>query len=397
MKKKKTSVLFNLIAGKKIWVTCAMLALLGFFVSVPVGGAPGTASDPVVSLSYLQQVYTPSLLATTREQANAAFGSKSGILFTQLEALYKKGLLKVDRDALAADVTARVLQKLEQEGKTYRSAAAPTTLTLKLGDVLLGTAGCTVTLTSGQAKVQPSGNVGNLTLGYQLSAGMTVLPGQKLIMYEDNTGIGASYDAVVTVTGRYRVISYLPKYEDLANALNSVDLFRGTPQGYELNRPATRLEALVMMIRLLGEEQAALAYTGNCPFTDVPNWGRPYVAYAFSKGYTKGVSSTLFDMDSSVTPPQYITFVLRALGYSDTDFQWDRAPDFAVQAGLYSQNEITLTHTPFYRDQVVYLSYYALEGRGKNGVALLDKLIDAGAIDRTAAQNAIAQVTRVRP
>ena len=65
-------------------------------------------------------------------------------------------------------------------------------------------------------------------------------------------------------------------------------LFLGTDHGYELDRAATRVEGVVMLIRMLGEEEAALAYTGAQPFRDVPEWASKYVAYAYGMGYTKG-------------------------------------------------------------------------------------------------------------
>ena len=34
-----------------------------------------------------------------------------------------------------------------------------------------------------------------------------------------------------------------------------------------------------MFLRLLGEESDALAFNGTHPFTDVPGWLSPYVAY----------------------------------------------------------------------------------------------------------------------
>ena len=382
---------------KVVWAFCAAGALLGFFALAHAAGAPGTAGDPVVSLSYLQQVYTPSVLANAQTRAKEAFGAKADELQSRLRDIYQRGAALADRDALVEEAAALVIQTLEREGRVYRSAAAPVRVTLRLGDILLGKAGMTFSVQSGQALVQPSAPVGCLTLGYQLSPGMSVRPGQHLMVYEDGSGVQAWIDTVVTIMGSYRVISYSPRYEDLADALRDMGLFRGTGRGYELSRPATRLEALVIMIRLLGEEQAALAFSGVCPFSDVPDWGKPYVAYAFERGYTKGSSATLFDAESAVTPAQYITFVLRALGYSDGDFRWDLSPQFAVQAGLYSNAEIAMTAAPFYRDQVVYLSYYALEGQRKEGGALLDALTGTGAVSPQAAQTAVDRILRVRP
>ena len=59
----------------------------------------------------------------------------------------------------------------------------------------------------------------------------------------------------------------------------------------------------------------------NTPFTDVADWAKPYVGYAYANGLTAGVSQTRFGSESSVTAAQFLTFVLRALGYeSGKDF-----------------------------------------------------------------------------
>ena len=74
-----------------------------------------------------------------------------------------------------------------------------------------------------------------------------------------------------------------------AETLHALGLFRGTGEDengvpiYALEKTATRAEALVMLIRLLGEEDAALSSLAAHPFTDVPAWADRYVAYAYEK------------------------------------------------------------------------------------------------------------------
>lgn len=86
-----------------------------------------------------------------------------------------------------------------------------------------------------------------------------------------------------------------PDRNAMAEALQSLSLFRGTGSGigsgYELEKTPTRAEALIMLIRMLGEEKAALACTASQPFIDVPDWCAPYVAYAYERGYSNGVGT----------------------------------------------------------------------------------------------------------
>jgi hypothetical protein len=109
-----------------------------------------------------------------------------------------------------------------------------------------------------------------------------------------------------------------------AEALYELGLFRGTSAGFELDRTPTRQEAIVMLIRLLGEEDDALGGSWAHPFTDVDVWAGEYVGYAYEKGYTKGISDDdvkghIFGGGSTeATAVQYLTFVLRALEYRKT-------------------------------------------------------------------------------
>ena len=132
-----------------------------------------------------------------------------------------------------------------------------------------------------------------------------------------------------------------PESLSAANALHDLGLFQGvgtnqdgTPN-YDLDRAPNRFEAVTMLVRLLGKEKEAKAGTWNTPFTDVADWAKPYVGYAYSNKLTNGISDTAFGGTDLVTASQYITFVLRALGYdSSKDFKWDAAWELSDELGL---------------------------------------------------------------
>ena len=106
--------------------------------------------------------------------------------------------------------------------------------------------------------------------------------------------------------------------EAQAQMLCGLGLFRGTENGFELEKPMTRAEAAAMLTRLLGAEQEALAAEREHPFTDVPQWADPYVGWLFRNGLTKGVSETRYGAEEDVTFGQYCTFLARAS--SDNDY-----------------------------------------------------------------------------
>lgn len=129
-----------------------------------------------------------------------------------------------------------------------------------------------------------------------------------------------------------------------ADYLYELGLFRGTGNDsdglplFELERSPTRSEAIVMLIRLMGLEQEALDSSYSHPFRDTSEWNEPYIAYAYNKGLAKGISDTMFGADDKVTAPMYVTFILRALGYSDSgdspDFSYTGSVSYAAGLGL---------------------------------------------------------------
>lgn len=152
-------------------------------------------------------------------------------------------------------------------------------------------------------------------------------------------------------------------FEASASFLADLGLFRGVSDGnHDLFRPATRVEAAVMIVRLLGEEDAAVRAHYSHPFTDVPAWADDYVGYAYARGITGGVSPDRFGTDA-VTAPQYVTFLLRVLGYSDAsgDFAWDDPFPLAEQAGILTEDTAALCDlSSFRRAEMAYLSWSAL-------------------------------------
>ena len=115
-----------------------------------------------------------------------------------------------------------------------------------------------------------------------------------------------------------------------AEILSMVGMFKGSDKGFELDREPSRLEGLVMMLRVIGKEEEALSYdTEVKTFNDVPGWGMKYVQFAYDHGLTKGITDSEFGSDITIDSKSYLTFILRALGYDDneSDFDWATAED----------------------------------------------------------------------
>ena len=318
--------------------------------------AAGDAADPLASLSYLNGVFTS----------------------------------RVD-----AAVNARLDSTNLQENTEPVSAAAPaaswTEIRLKQNDVLQATTGDGVLLLAGSGRIDYSaGAVVDVTAGAVVPSGGALTARHRYLVAEDTA-------ANFTITSKTAVVDWqgactfsysaATDYNAMAAALKAMHLFQGSStgygQGFDLEVAPTRLQALIMFIRVLGEESEALAWNGTCPFTDVQPGtnGAKYVGYAYEQGYTNGYGAGQFRPSVPVNARQYTEFILRALGYSsaaNTDLSNTLAR--AQNAGVLTEGEVSmLEQDTFLRAELVYISYYALDTQvAGTGRTLGEQLMDKG-------------------
>ena len=169
-----------------------------------------------------------------------------------------------------------------------------------------------------------------------------------------------------------------------ADKLYSLHLFRGTGTNgdgspvYSLERTPTRLQGIIMMIRFLGEEDAALAFAEDSPFVDVSGEAESYVAYAYSRGLTNGTTDTTFTPGATLSANAYLAFLLRAMGYTEAggDYQWENIMPFAVSLGLLTQDDAaSIAANGLNRGDIVDLSYAALSSPVKGGESTLAQVL----------------------
>lgn len=317
--------------------------------------AAGDAGDPLASLSYLNGTFASLVESRVDERLDAS-------------------------DKALLDGT-------ESSGTAVSSAATWVEIRLKKDDVLQGTTGTNVMLLAGSGQVAySSGAVVDATTGTTVASGSALSVRHRYIVAEDTS-------ADFTVTSKTAVLDYQGSavcsysgavdYNAMASALKTLHLFRGSAtgygQGFDLEVAPTRLQALIMFIRVLGEEEQALAWTGVTPFTDVAKGSEAekYVGYAYSKGYTNGYSATEFKPAGAVNAYQYTEFILRAMGYSSAANT--NLADTLVRAqaaGVLTDGEVSMLQTDqFLRAELVYISYYALDAALPDGSRTLGELL----------------------
>lgn len=180
-------------------------------------------------------------------------------------------------------------------------------------------------------------------------------------------------------------------YEEYAQKLKEIGVFKGTDSGFELDREPTRIEAAIMFVRLIGAEQEAQEEKYSHPFLDVPKWADDYVGYLYHEKLTNGTSTTTYGSDEVISAQGYMTFILRALGYSDIegDFRWNESLEFSKSELLLNKEDYNEFVTSiFYRDQLAKISYLALM-MPTNGYEtnLIEKLVALGQIDKNIASD----------
>ena len=219
---------------------------------------------------------------------------------------------------------------------------------------------------------------------------------EKFLMKQHGNRFAAFFLALVMAVGVMilpaAASGSAPESVDRADKLASLGLFQGTNQGYQLDNIPNRIQGLVMLIRLLGLEDEALAYDEDSPFTDL-TWGENYVAYAYDNGLTQGTGKTTFSPNTALNAKSYVTFLLRALGYDDAagDFSWNTVLSFAASQGILLTAEAAekLESVTINRGDMVDLSYAALTCKVKDGSqTLAERLVADGVFTQAAGETA---------
>ncbi len=353
--------------------------------------AAGTTSDPLVTRSYLKTVFNTPLEAyvqTALEGIRATLDAKvEGVQATATQYAREK-VAAAYAERLGEAVMDRVNELMSQQAADTLTAGMERRTVVK-GDKITGPAGASVMFVSGAGKViGPAGSeIINITAGSTRQPGPAIRTNILYMMVADNgSGIEVTSDTAVVLVKDGARAGYEVQYTAYADALRALGLFQGSDKGYELERCPSRVEALVMLIRLLGEENAALSGSAVSPFNDLNIWeqGKNYIAYGYRMRYTNGMSATTFGPTLSGTLEQYLTFVLRSLGYQDgVDFVWNTSSrDLAQVLGLLTYDELNaIARDGFKRDHVALISFRALDCPLRDGSGTLaDRLVNAGVL-----------------
>lgn len=152
---------------------------------ISAAAAGGDQTDPLITLSYLTQVFKPEVMAQVDEQVAA-----------------NEETLRADLDAAIDEYSRQMEQALNQGGA---SSSSYSSVSCAAGQVLMPQAGGEIVLCSGSAKVSSGSTAALLdtTAGSTLNPGGALKSSHLYVVSESGIGIAASADCVLLVRGDY--------------------------------------------------------------------------------------------------------------------------------------------------------------------------------------------------
>ena len=179
-----------------------------------------------------------------------------------------------------------------------------------------------------------------------------------------------------------------------ADTLATLGLVNGNNDGdYDLESPATRAQAAVLLVRLAGAVEAAKEEIWIAGFRDLPGWAADSIDYSVHRGWLAGVTPIDFHPNATIDAGAWFGALLRMLGYTDVnekDFTLADAAQFARRIGLTSRyyGDNNMTRGDLFLSTQEALSFPYKDGSG----TVLEHLLNAGSVSRISA-NALGMLT----
>ena len=203
---------------KKKWmtvVTAAVLIAVTLVGYLSVSADYGDSNDPLVSLSYINQVVLPQANTTIQnafnstkaefDQTMAARVAEARGIITELLQDYNSPE-SVDQ-ALLDEVSVKLAALLESAGSNTQSKDTWKVVRINAGQTLKGQVGCQMLLRFGDVVVVAETEPGliNLTSSNELRTGAALAKNNLYMVTIKNNGIKATANATLLVCGEYTV------------------------------------------------------------------------------------------------------------------------------------------------------------------------------------------------
>lgn len=174
----------------------------------------GSKDDPLVTLSYINDVLAPEATAKIdaifNEKANefdSLISSKMSSIQSEIDQKVAQSASSTPSDELVQAVKAAVLEELGGSAPSGQSSNSWKVITLENGRSLTAEVGCEILLRIGSAQCVASGSPGliNLSSGTDLSNGGNLSVNNLYIVTIQGRGIRATSNATLLINGTYTI------------------------------------------------------------------------------------------------------------------------------------------------------------------------------------------------
>jgi hypothetical protein len=188
------------------------------------------------------------------------------------------------------------------------------------------------------------------------------------------------------------VNAYTEDINDMAAILNRLNILQGINGDYQLNNRLDRVQAITIIIRMLGKENYVIQNKDDLKrtkYSDVPvdSWYAPYVGYSTMNNIIAGDDEGKFLPTKPTSEKQFLKMLLCALGYEyGRDFDWTNVYQKAYETGLViDQSYVSKVadNENFLRSAAVEIAFRSLNIYMKDTeTKLVFKLEDEGVLSR---------------
>ena len=161
-------------------------------------------------------------------------------------------------------------------------------------------------------------------------------------------------------------------YSEAITMLSDLGVIQGKDDGkYHPEDTITRAEACAMIARLMTGDPKVSQYVGAQSFSDVQkgSWKDSAIGYCYINGIVIGVGGNKFEPDRAITDAEFVTMVVRAMGYETADMKQNYPFSYMSNAQamglLDGTNMVASTDALRGEDaQVIYNALFADYARG---------------------------------
>ena len=207
----------------------------------------------------------------------------------------------------------------------------------------------------------------NLKRALSLALASVMLLGMMVV------GTGASYADVTSKNN-----------QEAIEVMQAIGVMTGDTNGnFNPDQKVTRGEMAVVMTNMLGLNVNDYAST-TLTFTDVPDWGKGFVAACLANGIAAGYNDKQFGFNDSVTTAQAALMMMKALGYfqyaSDFGGDWQLATvkqgsKIELFEGIEAGTTVAMTRNDVAQIALNTLQSTVVDSEGSDGISIGDVTI----------------------